>query len=114
MASCESCKLSENQDLAIYNETGIQYIAYNKSWFSYMLSVSNYNFVNCCHILTELSSLQGIVITSKVSTVKGSPFENLADTYISNSVIKFLFYLNNIEIHFIITINWDALRYALQ
>lgn len=108
MASCESCKLSENQDFAIYNETGIQYIAYNKSWFSFMLSVTD------CHILTELSSLQGIVITSKVSTVKGSPFENLADTYISNSVIKFLFYLNNIEIHFIITINWDALRYALQ
>lgn len=47
MASCESCKLSENQDFAIYNETGIQDIAYNKSWFSFMLSVSNYNFVNC-------------------------------------------------------------------
>lgn len=31
MASCESCKLSENQNLEIYNETGIQYIAYNKS-----------------------------------------------------------------------------------
>lgn len=31
MASCESFKLSENQDFAIYNETGIQYIAYNKS-----------------------------------------------------------------------------------
>lgn len=31
MASCESCKLSENQDLAIYNETGIQYIDCNKS-----------------------------------------------------------------------------------
>lgn len=31
VVSRESSKLSENQDLAIYNETGIQYIAYNKS-----------------------------------------------------------------------------------
>lgn len=46
-----------------------------------------------------------MVIISKVSIVKGFFFENLVDMYILNFVIKFLFYLNNIEIYFIIIIN---------